>query len=176
MQKSVKFISSLDFFYLPTILLFSVLFTNLSAMAQNSMEAYRTKIGIGMSNQLMSNTASISLKLQKSRGFAISGMAGANTSDEGGYGVGMKAYRIIFEEPQLNFYSALMGAILSQKTAGKSTSGFQFDLTLGTEFSFSGLNSLGFSLEFGVSAYKLDDFVLSTVGNNMINAAVHFYL
>lgn len=135
------------------------------------------RLGIGMTNQLKNDFPSLSFKVQKSRSFAIGGMGGISTSDsEGGYGAGIKLYRNIFDEPQLNFYVSGMAAVLSNKIAGKTESGFQFDLSMGSEFHLAGLNSIGFSFEFGVSANKKKDFVFETLGNNFVVAGVHFYL
>ena len=136
-----------------------------------------SRLGVGISNQLQNNIPSISFKMQKNRSFAIGALGGVSTdSEKGGYGVGLKAYRNIFDEPQLNFYLAAMGALLSSKINSTSYSGFQFDLSLGSEFHFSGLTSLGFSFEFGASASKKKEFVFQTLGNNFIVTAVHFYL
>lgn len=104
-------------------------------------------------------------------------MTGISTStDNGGYGVGLKLYKNLFDEPQLNFYMAGLGAILSNTVNTTSYSGFQFDISFGSEFHFQGLNSIGFSFEFGVSAYKNQKFVFQTLGNNFIVSGVHFYL
>lgn len=135
------------------------------------------RLGIGMTNQLKNDFPALSFKMQKTRSFAYGGMVGLSSSNkDGGYGVGLKLYRNIFDEPQLNFYMAGAGALLSTKTDGKTYSGFQFDLSFGSEFHFSGLNSLGFSFEFGVSANKKKDFVFETIGNNFLVAGIHFYL
>ena len=135
------------------------------------------RMGVGMTNQLKTEFPAISFKTQKSRSFAYGGMFGLSTSESnGGYGAGIKLYRNIFDEPQLNFYMAGAAALLSNKIAGASYSGFQFDLSFGSEFHFSGLNSLGFSFEFGVSANKKKDFVFETLGNNFLVAGIHFYL
>jgi len=135
------------------------------------------RLGLGMSNQLKNEFPALSFKVQKSKSFAIGGLAGLSTSSsDGGYGAGIKLYRNIFDEPQLNFYVSGMGALLSNKIAGKTQSGFQFDLSLGSEFHLTGLNSIGFSFEFGVSAHKKEDFVFETLGNNFVVAGVHFYL
>ena len=96
------------------------------------------------------------------------------------YGAGLKLYRIIFDEPQLNFY--LAGLVASENfvnSKNKVQSGFQVDGTLGSEFHFSGLESLGFSLEFGLSVRNADDkggTSFQTLGDNFLKAAVHFYL
>jgi hypothetical protein len=136
-----------------------------------------SRLGAGISNQLQNNFPAISFKMQKNRSFAIGALGGVSTdADNGGYGVGLKAYRNIFDEPQLNFYFAAMGALLSNKVNQISYSGFQFDLSLGSEFHLTGLNSLGFSFEFGVSAFKKKEFIFQTLGDNFIVSAVHFYL
>ena len=135
------------------------------------------RLGVGMTNQLKNDFPALSFKIQKNRSFAFGGMAGISSSDNsGGYGVGLKFYRNIFDEPQLNFYMSGAGALLSNKIAGTSYSGFQIDLSFGSEFHFSGLNSLGFSVEFGVSANKKENFVFETLGNNFIISGIHFYL
>jgi len=135
------------------------------------------RLGVGMANQLKNDFPSFSFKVQKNRSFAYGGLVGLSTDESnGGYGVGLKLYRNIFDEPQLNFYMAGMGALLSNKINKTSYSGFQFDLSFGSEFHFTGLNSLGFSFEFGVSAYKKKEFVFQTLGNHFVVSGIHFYL
>ena len=135
------------------------------------------RLGVGMTNQLKNDFPALSFKIQKSRSFAYSSMLGLSTANQnGGFGVGIKLYRNIFDEPQLNFYFAGAGAILSNKINGTSYSGFQFDLSFGSEFHFVGLKSLGFSFEFGVSANKKKDFVFETLGSHFLVAGIHFYL
>lgn len=136
------------------------------------------RLGVGMSNQLKTDIPAISFKLQKSKSTAFSLLGGIDTDESsGGWGVGAKLFRNIFEEPQLNFYGAVMGALINKKiNQSQSNSGFQFDLTMGSEFSFTGLSSIGFSFEFGVSLNKLEEFRVQTVGDSFIVAAAHFYL
>ncbi len=136
-----------------------------------------SRLGIGFSNQLKNDLTAVSFKLQKSKSFAFGGLLGySNKDDGGGHSAALKVYRNIFDEPNLSFYTSVTGGLISKKTNGESNSGFQADVTLGSEFSFAGLQSLGFSLEFGVSFYKLDSFISETVGNNFLVSAVHFYL
>jgi hypothetical protein len=156
-------------------LLFIALFVAFQSDAHALNRAGR--LGIGFTNQLKNDVPALSFKVQRSKSFAFGGMAGLNNADDGGYGAGLKFYRIIFDEPQLNFYSSAAGIYLVDKRPnGSDKSGFQFDLTFGSEFSFTGLNSLGFSIEFGLSLNKIDDFVVETVGRNFVLAQVHFYL
>lgn len=135
------------------------------------------RLGLGFTNQLQNNTPSISFKLQRSKSFAFGGFFGLDTGDDGGWDAGIKLYRVIFDEPQLTFYSHFLGALINEKSDGiKDESGFQFDVGMGSEFSFRGLESLGFSVEFGFSLYKVDEFVIQTVGSNFVIGSVHFYL
>jgi hypothetical protein len=135
------------------------------------------RLGLGASTELQTNFPALSFKMQKNKTFAFGGLLGVSSdAQNGGQGVGIKLYRNIFDEPQLNFYMAGMGAFLNNKVNSTSYSGFQFDLSFGSEFHFSGLNSLGLSFEFGVSAYKLNNFIFRTLGNNFFVSSVHFYL
>ncbi len=135
------------------------------------------RLGLGLSGQLQNDIPALSIKVMQSRSFAISGLFGISSDEQdGGMGAGVKLYKIFFEEPQLNFYGGLLGAFVREKAGTVDHSGFQFDLTFGSEFSFQGLNSLGFSVDFGLSMNKMDEFVVETVGKHFFSAAVHFYL
>ena len=136
------------------------------------------RLGVGLSGQLQNDIPALSVKILQSKSFAMGALLGFSSSESsGGVGAGVKLYKILFEEPQLNFYAGLLGAFIKEKTLfAESQTGFQVDLTLGSEFSFTGLKSLGFSLDFGISLNKLDDFVVETVGEHFVSAAVHFYI
>ena len=135
------------------------------------------RMGIGTTSQLKNDIQALSFKLQKSKSFALGAVMGYSSSDSGGYGIGVKAYRNLFEEPQLNFYISGLAAYLNKKSASSDdTTGFQIDITIGSEYSFTGLQSLGFSFEVGLSVNNLDDFIFETVGHNFLVAGVHFYL
>lgn len=133
--------------------------------------------GVGMSNQLINNMPAISIKLQKSKTFAFGALINLGTNDtRGGYGAGLKIYRIIFAEPNLSFYGSTLVALINRKTAANDDTGFQIDCTLGSEFHFSGLESIGFSFEFGISINKLGDFNIETTGQHIVSAGIHFYI
>ena len=135
------------------------------------------RMGIGTSNQIATDLPALSFKILNDPTFAIGGLLGVSTSNTGGgHAAGLKIYKIIYDEPQLQFFVSGMGALLKRKTPGNDGSGFQLDFTLGSEFSFQGLESLGFSFEFGVSMNKIDELVIETVGYHFITAAIHFYL
>lgn len=160
------------------ILLLILLVTGINAHAID----LRGRLGVGATNQLANDLPALSLKLQQSKSFALGGLLGLKSDqDHTLYGVGIKFYRIIFDEPLLNFY--LAGLFATQNywddQKEKTKTGFQVDATLGSEFHFQGIESLGFSVEFGFSARdvgKSEGTSFETLGDNFIKAAIHFYL
>lgn len=137
-------------------------------------------MGVGFTNQLANGLPAVSLKIQQSKTTALGALVGFKSGeDQTLYGAGIKFYRIIFDEPQLNFYMA--GLVAAQNYLDefdKAQSGYQVDGTLGSEFHFQGIESLGFSLEFGLSARKASEegSTFQTLGDSFLKAAVHFYL
>lgn len=151
----------------------------LGLLASQNSRAYDKidRLGVGLSNELKNDISSLSFKIQKNRTFALGGLVGISSNQKtGGYGAGLKFYRNIFDEPQLNFYMTGMAALLSKKINDTTNSGFQIDAGLGTEFHFTGLNSIGFSFEFGMSANKVQNFSFETMGGSYLVSGVHFYL
>ena len=122
----------------------------------------------------------LSLKLQRNRSTAFGGFFGLDSSDDGShYALGLKYYRLIYEEPQLNFYGAFSAATFTyfDEADDETESGNQVDGLFGAEFNFQGLESIGFSFEFGVSMYNYEgDSHIATTGYNFIRSAIHFYL
>lgn len=138
----------------------------------------QNRLGIGFSNQLITEEPVLSLKLQNSYNFAIGGLLGVNSEeDKTNYAAGLKLYRIIYDEPQLTFYLAGMGAFFTYEYQDKTRNGHQLDASFGSEFHFQGLESIGFSFEFGLGASRFENKNrFSTIGNSFIKSAVHFYL
>lgn len=137
------------------------------------------RLGIGFSNQVVTGIDTISFKLQRNRSMAIGALLGLDSSsDQSNYAAGLKVYKLIYDEPQLNFYSALSGIFFTfQDDEDDTESGYQAEGTFGTEFSFQGLESVGFSFEFGIGVIKEQGAAaVRTIGHNVITSAVHFYL
>ena len=137
------------------------------------------RLGVGTHNQFQAGLAALSLKFQKSPTLAFGASLGARIQDENTRMAGaFKVYRIIFDEPQLNFYVAAMFAVGSKSVGGESGTILQGDGTFGCEFHFAGLSSVGLSFEFGFSASKEGDskLLMRLFGDNIITAGIHFYL
>jgi hypothetical protein len=159
------------------------LFVVLFLISSGAMAAdLRGRMGVGASNQLANDIPALSFKIQQSKTFALGGILGFKSDQDNTlYGAGLKFYRIIFDEPQLNFYMAgLFAAENYLDNRDKLKSGYQLDGTLGTEFHFSGIESIGFSFEFGLSVRNADPdgggTSFQTLGDQFVKAAVHFYL
>lgn len=137
------------------------------------------RMGLGLTNQPINDIPSLSLKLQQNRYFALGAILGfRNGEDNTEYGAGLKIYRVIFEEDLLNFFMSATALTLAfEDDQNKMQSGYQFDGTFGVEFHLEGIESVGFSFEFGVSANKgPEGRRIETLGNNLLRAGVHFYL
>ena len=132
------------------------------------------RLGVGLSNQLANELPAISFKVQNSSSSAYGGLVAIDSnSNYTDYGLGIKAYRLLFDEPHLNFYFSGLAAILKKD----DKSGYQIDGTMGSEFHIPGLESIGFSFEFGLSLNKVNDVShFQTTADHFVTAAVHFYL
>lgn len=155
-------------------LLLTIFFFAANAFALN----LQNRLGIGFSNQLITGGPVLSIKLQNAYNFAIGGLLGVSSEEnDTNYAAGLKLYRIIYDEPQLTFYLAGMGAFFTYEFEEETHSGHQLDASFGSEFHFQGLESIGFSFEFGLGASRFEDKNrFSTIGNSFVKSAVHFYL
>ncbi|MDA8792061.1 hypothetical protein N9N67_02375 [Bacteriovoracaceae bacterium] len=131
-----------------------------------------------MTNQLRNDMDAISFKVQRSRGTALGAMIGLKSNEDNTlYGIGFKFYKLIYDEPQLSFYGVGTLAMFNYVKDDTTENGYQLDGGMGSEFHFAGLESIGFSFEFGLSINKVNEQNnFETFGDHIIQAAVHFYL
>lgn len=135
------------------------------------------RFGLGYTNQIATTTdrtiPAIDAKYFLSDGTAVSLGVGFDTrANDGTTALGLKAYKNIFFESNLNFYAGV-GAAYVNRLGSK----MQFSAFLGSEFFFDRLPSLGFSFEFGVRGDKTTgDFAIRTTGDSFLTAGIHFYL
>lgn len=118
------------------------------------------------------NVPGISLKYALARDLALEAILSATTAAGGSSVKGLKLFKNVFYETNLNFYFMLGGAYVSTPIA----SGIQGLGGLGAEFFVPGVESLGFSVETGGSFDNLTgSYALRTIGVSFIDAGVHFY-
>ncbi len=135
------------------------------------------RLGLGYNSEFANASEThgvpgVSLKYGITRDLAIEGVVGVTTATPSNSVVGLKLFKNIFYETNLNFYFMLGGALLSanQKKGAEFLSGF------GVEFFIPGIESLGFSVETGGSLNNLSGhYVFRTLGVSFLSAGIHFY-
>ncbi|MDH4467144.1 MAG: hypothetical protein QE271_03730 [Bacteriovoracaceae bacterium] len=155
-----------------TFFTFFSLLTTWLMLNSNSVFAINLmgRLGLGATSQLANGITGLSFKVQNQRESAWGGVLGLNSnSDSTDFGVGPKFYRLLFDEPHLNFYASLFAAYLRKN----DLSGHQIDGTMGSEFHIPGIESVGISLEGGLSWNKVK---ATTSIETMAVASIHFYL
>ena len=136
------------------------------------------RLGIGYNSQFVnsvvdSRVPGVSVKYGLTRDLAVEAIAGTRTATPTNTVTGLKLFKNVFYETNLNFYLSLGGAIVS----ANRVSGAEFMGTLGAEFFIPGLESVGFSFETGGALHNLSNSSMSfrTVGASFIDAGMHFY-
>jgi len=135
------------------------------------------RLGLGYNSEFANYTHTngvpgISLKYGLSRDLAVEGVIGVDTVSPTNDVFGLKLFKNIFYETNLNFYFFAGGGIVAgdSKTGAEVLSGF------GVEWFFPGLESLGFSMDVGGELDNLSgNFGLKTLGVSFLNAGIHFY-
>jgi hypothetical protein len=134
-------------------------------------------LGLGYNNQFANSTTNervpgVSLKYGVTRDIAVELIVGVATSTPSNSVVGLKFFKNLFYETNLNFYFMLGGGILS--ASGRS--GAEFLGGFGAEFFIPGIESLGFAVETGGQFDNLSgSFALKTMGFSFLDAGIHFY-
>lgn len=153
---------------------------SLIALAMSSSAHARDmqgRFGLGYNAQWANNTAlnavpGISLKYGFTRDLAAELVGGVATSNPANTAAGLKFFKNLFYENNLNFYTMIGAGLI----AGGGIVGAQFLAGLGTEFFIPGLESLGFAVELGASLDNISGiFILKTMGLSFLNAGIHFY-
>lgn len=135
------------------------------------------RLGLGYNAEFANVTAengvpAISVKYGLTRDIAAEVVAGVATTTPSNSVTGIKFFKNLFYETNLNFYFMLGGGILG----GNGKSGAEFLGGFGAEFFIPGIESLGLSMETGGTFDNLGgSFVLKTLGVSFLNAGIHFY-
>jgi hypothetical protein len=135
------------------------------------------RLGLGYNSEFANFTHTggvpgISLKYGISRDINVEGVLGVDTASPTNDVVGLKFFKNIFYETNLNFYFMAGGGIVS----GDSKTGLELLSGFGVEFFFPGLESLGFAMETGAEIDNLTgSYNLKTLGVSFLNAGIHFY-
>lgn len=136
------------------------------------------RLGLGYNAELANVTQpggvpALSIKYGFTKDLGVEGIFGTNTQSPRNTALGIKGFKNLFYETNLNFYSMAGAAMLS----ANNRSGAEFLGGFGVEFFIPGLESLGISMETGLSLDNLETgyFALKTMGFSFLNAGMHFY-
>lgn len=154
----------------------AVLFCGLFSVSSHGKEL-TNRLGVGYQNQMTVDVSAIAARYYPNPDLGISASLGVDTeSDASKFGLMVKIFRIIFKEPNLNFYLGAGGGLISREEAGESSSGFELNGFAGVEFFLQGLESLGFIFEAGVGIASIDSGVrFRTFGDHPVSAGIVFY-
>lgn len=135
------------------------------------------RLGLGYNSEFANSSETervpgISLKYGMTRDIAVEAVAGASTSSPTNTVTGIKFFKNLFFETNLNFYFMVGGGVVgaSGRTGAEFLGGF------GAEFFIPGIESLGMSVETGASFTNITgSFALRTLGVSFLDAGIHFY-
>ena len=153
------------------------LFISVFSPTLASAKDMQGRLGLGYNAEFanfyaINSVPAVSLKFGLTRDIAVEGLVGIGTSSPGNSVTGIKFFKNLFYETNLNFYFTVGGAVLS----ANSRSGAEFLGGFGAEFFIPGIESLGFSFETGATFDNLaGSFVIKTLGVSFLNAGIHFY-
>lgn len=158
----------------------------LIAISHSSLQVAHAKdmtsrLGVGFKDQSASGVASLAAQYWAAPDLGFSAQVGVDTqATQSRFNSSAKIYKVIFPEDHLNFYMGAGAGILSvESTSGgvsSNQSGFELMAFVGTEFFFSGLENLGFSIEVGTAITSLSSSTrFRTFGDSPLKAGVIFY-
>lgn len=136
------------------------------------------RLGLGTNAEFANTYASgfrvpaVSVKYGLSRDLALEGVIGFATINPSNSITAIKLFKNLFYETNLNFYATAGVGLLN----ANSQAGIELLGGFGVEFFIPGLESLGLSMETGVTFDNgSGSYALKTLGVSFLDAGIHFY-
>lgn len=134
------------------------------------------RLGVGFKNNTSESIPSLAAVYYASKDYAFTGGLGADTKKNNSMmQVNAGVRKMIYFENNLNFYMGAQLGFLSVESAGTRDNGMDMLAVFGTEFFFTGLENLGFTLEAGVGVSSARDTRFRTVADDPLRAGILFY-
>lgn len=134
------------------------------------------RLGVGIKNNTREDIPSLAALYNVNGDFAIYGGFGLDTKKDFSKSQGTVGIRhIIFQEPNLHFYTSGQASVVNYENPNGKESGFEVGFLLGTEFFFAGLENVGFSFEGGVGLSTVDSTRVYTIADHPFRAGILFY-
>lgn len=156
-------------FFVLSLILLSGSFVWSKPMAQ--------RLGVGIKDNTIFSLPSLAAIYHMNQDFAITGGFGLDTQknlSRSQVNVGIR--HVIFHENNLHFYAGGQAALVSEELSStEKLSGMDFNIVLGTEFFFAGLENIGFSFEGGVGLSTYSETRVRTIADHPLKAGLYFY-
>ncbi len=136
------------------------------------------RLGLGYNAQFANfrdtngGVPAVAAKYAMTKDLAVEGVLGVATTKPANSVIGLKFFKTLFFETNLNFYGMLAGGLVT----ANSNSGVDLQGGFGSEFFIPGLESIGFSFEVGGQLTNLSgSMVFRTMGASFLHAGMRFY-
>ena len=160
------------------IVLTALPFLLVSASHDAAARDLQGRLGLGYNAQFANYRESggtvpaIAAKYAVTKDIAVEGIFGVATTKPANSVIGMKFFKNLFFETNLNFYGMLAGGLVT----ANSNSGVDFQGGFGAEFFIPGLESVGLSFEVGGELTNISgSMVFRTIGASFLHAGMRFY-
>lgn len=153
------------------------LFCSLGYSAHVHARDLQGRLGLGYNAQFANyrengGVPAIAAKYGFTNDLALEGIIGVATSTPGNSAFGVKFFKNLFFETNLNFYYFVAAALV----AANNRSSTNFQGGFGSEFFIPGLESLGISMEVGAELTGISgSMVFRTLGVSFLHAGMRFY-
>jgi len=160
------------------ILFVTPLFLYTLAIPSAEARDLQGRLGLGYNAQFANyresnnSVPAIAAKYAITKDIAIEGVFGIATTSPGNSVIGVKFFKNLFFENNMNFYGMLAaGLVTANNQSGSDLLG-----GFGAEFFIPGLESLGISFEVGGELTNITgSMVFRTMGASFLNAGMRFY-
>ena len=135
-----------------------------------------SRLGVGYRNAFPFDMPAVSALYYPSADWGLVGALGVDTEYQNSkFGVQVGLRKVVFKETQMNFFMGSSLAMVSREVNAQTDSGFVLDALVGSEFFLQGLDSLGFSLESGISVSNISRVRFRTLADHLLRAGIVFY-
>lgn len=135
------------------------------------------RLGVGFKNNTAEDIPSLAVVYYPARDYALTGGFGLNSQKSyNSLQIHVGIRKMIYFENNLNFYmGGQLGALSYETPAVGKKNGVELLAVAGTEFFFTGLENLGFTLEAGLGLATAGDTRFRTVADSPMRAGIIFY-
>ena len=135
------------------------------------------RLGVGIKDNTSESIPSLAVIYHMGPGMAVTGGFGLDTKKNystSQFNAGLRY--VIFHESNLHFFTGGQMALVTVENPvdGKNT-GFEVQMTLGSEFFFAQLENVGFTFEGGLGLSTIKDSRVRTIADHPLKAGIVFY-